>query len=345
MTKQETAARLFEIVRDMTPTSAAARRSLAALSARLLRGDELDGIELLNGLMTAGAALDPLDVMSRGELDRLYKDISAAENAAPAKEAKPARKINDPIMIRWQTGHIEIYPGEFFPCTPSKLKQLVSLADIGRAESLDAIRAYLENARAAWTQRKAKKEAARFASLLEIVGPAPVKKTPVIRAAERVIKNARTHTLAAYSGAFTSGGKQCVCDGYRLLRFRDPLPLPEAASGLDVEKNIGPASRYEIPLELPGVKDLRNLLKIAKMNGTAGNVRRVTSEKGKTTGYIYDFGPGMPAVNANYLLDMLEALPGSAASFYKVNCPIYFTAENGDGILLPVRKAAEQAAA
>ena len=337
MTKQETAARLFEIVRDMTPASAGARRSLAALSARLLRGDELDGIELLNGLMTAGAALDPLDVMSRGELDRLYKDISAAVNAAPAKEAKPARKIDDPIMIRWQTGHIEIYPGEFFPCTPAKLRQLVSYAEIDRAESLDAIRAYLENARAAWTQRKAKKEAARFAALLDVIGPAPVKKTPVIRAAERIIKNA---SREAYEGAFTSGGKQCVCDGYRLVRFRDPLPLPEAAGGLDVEKSIGPASLYETPLDLPTVKDLRGLIRIAKQNGTAGNVFRVSRKL-----CLYDFGPDLPTVNAQFLLDMLEALPGCTASFYKIHSPIYFTAENGDGILLPVRKPAESAAA
>lgn len=352
MTKEQTAARLFEIVRDMTPASAAARRSLAALSARLLRGDELDGIELLNSLMTAGAALDPLDVMTRGELDRLYKDIAVAVNAAQAKEAKPARKIDDPIMIRWQTGHIEIYPAEFFrsACILSKLKQLVSLAEIDRTESLDAIRAYLENAREAARHRKDRKEAARFTSLLEIVGPGPVKKTPVIRAAERVINSlcAREKETSPryrdFGGAWMSGGKQCVCDGYRLIRFNDPLPLPAAeGDGLDAEKAMEAAKRNTKPLELPTAKDLKALIKIAKANSTQGGERwtgRIYRSDKKV--YCYDFGEFLPGVNASFLVDMLEALPGCKAYYETESGGIYFTAENGDGMLLPIRKDHEK---
>ena len=371
MTKQETAARLFEIVRDMTPASAGARRSLAALSARLLRGDELDGIELLNGLMTAGAALDPLDVMSRGELDRLYKDISAAVNAAQGKRpaANPGRTAQDErkqaidafmnpakeLVISYSTGEIRLNTAEYFDwCSLSNFRQVLNLIEKDREETIEQIRLYLTGAVYFWKygtdpktdkeKRIAEKAAQRFARLLELTGPAPVKKTPVTRAAERILKGCNRD---GYRGAYMAGGKQVVCDGLRLIRFNDPLPLPEDAGGLDPEKAIGPRSEYAAPLELPSLEKAKSLLKIVRRckGRPTENVSAWKSKSGKGF-YQYDFGEGLPAVDLEYLVDMLEALPGCKA-YRRDNphSPIYFTAENGDGILLPVRKAAEAAAA
>ena len=57
---------------------------------------------------------------------------------------------------------------------------------------------------------------------------------------------------------------------------------------------------------------------------------------------IYDFGEDLPVVNAEYLFDILTASPEARA--YKkagqagIIDAIYFEAEGGDGVLLPLRK-------
>ena len=42
-------------------------------------------------------------------------------------------------------------------------------------------------------------------------------------------------------------------------------------------------------------------------------------------------------VNSNYLIDMLKCLPNAKVYVVGQLSPIYFEADNGDGILLPVR--------
>jgi hypothetical protein len=49
-------------------------------------------------------------------------------------------------------------------------------------------------------------------------------------------------------------------------------------------------------------------------------------------------------VDAEYLLDMLDALPGAVIMgnrFKPAISALYFKAENGDGILLPLRRPKE----
>lgn len=42
--------------------------------------------------------------------------------------------------------------------------------------------------------------------------------------------------------------------------------------------------------------------------------------------------------NAQYLIDMIEALPNAAVT-YKSNIePIYFKSDDGEGLLLPIRR-------
>lgn len=63
---------------------------------------------------------------------------------------------------------------------------------------------------------------------------------------------------------------------------------------------------------------------------------------------LYDFGDGLPTVDARFLLDILEILPGASfrASSYRPDIGgIYFESADGFGILLPVRKPAAQKSA
>ena len=56
----------------------------------------------------------------------------------------------------------------------------------------------------------------------------------------------------------------------------------------------------------------------------------------------WDFGKDLPTVNAEYLLDMLELLPGCTATVSEsrpIHSTIYFQAEGvGEGCLCPTRK-------
>ena len=154
----------------------------------------------------------------------------------------------------------------------------------------------------------------------------------IVRAANRVIKFCPKEHMR---GAAMQSGRQCVCDGYRAIRFFTPLPLPPVendADFLDLDKVIFP-DRQTVPVELPAAADLKAALKISRASWT-----------GKKSAYAplpWSLGQDLPAVNPQYLLDMLEALPGCRCFIQPGSksaiSPLYFTAENGDGILLPVR--------
>jgi hypothetical protein len=87
-------------------------------------------------------------------------------------------------------------------------------------------------------------------------------------------------------------------------------------------------------------------MKIAKLSGQDVNNIRVI-KTGKRLDFRYDFGYGLPMVNAKYLIDMIEALPDAQAYYNPEHAlcnPIYFDGGEDDGILLPVRKMQEYAA-
>ena len=92
------------------------------------------------------------------------------------------------------------------------------------------------------------------------------------------------------------------------------------------------------------MKELKADIKLAKMGKMAvGHVH----EGGGVNGIMYDFGYGLPAVDAKYLVDMLEALPDCKA-FCKPGknpAPVYFVSGEDDGILLPIKKHQEWEAA
>ena len=129
---------------------------------------------------------------------------------------------------------------------------------------------------------------------------------------------------------------QNICDGFQAYRLREHLPLesiPEKLDPLDLEGIIAPSrDNCGAVLELPDVAELKAYIKTEK-------ARKKAIED--NTAPTWDFGPELPLVNANFLLNALELLPGCTATAGKQRPAlqaIYFKSEAGEGILLPVRR-------
>ncbi len=163
-------------------------------------------------------------------------------------------------------------------------------------------------------------------------------------AAKRIIKNAiaRDEAREYLHGAWMENGKQCLCDGYRGVILDSPIPgLPQAKtdlSAMSLDRILSPSrANHGATLSLPTVGELKAAIKVHDAEERARKAK--TKDRKPLT---WDFGEGLPAVNGNYLLDMLELLPGCTATSASNNptlSAIYFHAEGvGEGILLPVRK-------
>lgn len=134
------------------------------------------------------------------------------------------------------------------------------------------------------------------------------------------------------AGIFESGGKWTVCDGYRAIMFNDDMPELPHVDGGSLAKNlpdmIDKAEKLE-PLELPTVAELKAW--------AASHGGKKALSAGKATPYIWG---GVVGVNVYYLIDMLQALENPRAYLPESkNSAIYFSGDNGEGILLPVRVA------
>lgn len=140
-------------------------------------------------------------------------------------------------------------------------------------------------------------------------------------------------------------GRQCICDGYRAFRLREPLPLEPRPADADDPVNLDAIMPKVIgsgyaSIPLPSAKEIREHIAIEKA--------RRGLKRGESP--VWDFGPGKPAVNASYLLDLVNVFPDATEIFYQQNAlrPLYVRCERGDAVLLPVRTAravAEAAAA
>lgn len=159
------------------------------------------------------------------------------------------------------------------------------------------------------------------------------------KAAERVIKSAKASQpfRECFHGAWTdAAGRQCLCDGFQAYRLREAIPLetiPEKETPLDLDRII--SKNDGETLALPDLGELRAYIKEEKAKQKA--------QKNKTPGVLYDFGEGLPAVNAEYLLTAIELLPGctaTASKQYTETRSIYFESGAGDGLICPVRKGA-----
>lgn len=248
--------------------------------------------------------------------------------------------MNETITLRWNTGCMELVPSALLTLSAAQLAKIVKQATINAEEVKAQISAYIQgeidkiDARLPWN----KKTVESYKKLLAAVDGK--KKTKVEKIMEKVIKGT---AYDEHRGTFEDAGKCCVIDGYRIFRFAEPLNgLPKADKAFNTVRAIGDISAYSVRLELPTIKNLKSDIKIAKMSGADVNRIHIKS-KGRKIGFMYDFGYGLPLVDALALVDMMEALPDCEAYTlpHGANCPIYFVSGDNDGFLLHLTKRNE----
>lgn len=158
----------------------------------------------------------------------------------------------------------------------------------------------------------------------------------IVTAANRIIKNAESNSKDMLMGMFTNQARDgstlyCVCDGFVAIRFNEKPLLPE----ID-EKYHGQEMQLEyIVKSMDGSKEIE-LLDIAKLKVyiKTHKIKEKNNPK-KVADYLLNEELNL-WVNPQYLLNAMECLPDCKAYAANSISPIYFKAENGDGVVIPV---------
>lgn len=157
-------------------------------------------------------------------------------------------------------------------------------------------------------------------------------KTNALSAAKRILKTAQKSPRPALHKAFYNNGLQCVCDGTRGVQLKNALPLEELPADMETinfARFLDDAKKNnDIVLELPEPDALKKYIKLEKIKN------RIAKTK---DAIYYDFGPALPYVNAEFLADQLEILPGCKAYAKNNGFNIYFESDDGRGMLCNVR--------
>lgn len=157
-------------------------------------------------------------------------------------------------------------------------------------------------------------------------------KTNALNAAKRILKTAQKTPREALHKAFYNNGLQCICDGVRGVELKNALPLEMFqgdAETINLTRIIDDAKQNNnIVLELPELKALKTYIKLEKFKNKVAKTKDII---------CYDFGPGLPYVNAEFLIDLLEILPGCKAYEKNNGFNIYFESDDGRGLLCSVR--------
>ena len=152
----------------------------------------------------------------------------------------------------------------------------------------------------------------------------------IISAVRYILNEGRKRSAdSPFRGLFLYDGKYIACDGYRLLRLNEDIPqLPHTQyKYFNSTKLISEAKKDGETLFLPTVEELKKFA--IEQKQAAKNVGKLYTPRYCLNDYVW--------VKPYYLLDMLNALPDCVA--YKPKSPrdpIYFKAENGDGLLVPI---------
>lgn len=159
----------------------------------------------------------------------------------------------------------------------------------------------------------------------------------IVTAANRIIKNAESRNKPMLEGMFTNQTRDgstlyCVCDGFVVIRFNEKLLLPEIdekwhGQEIQLEQIVRPIYDSE-EITLPDIGELKVYIKTHK-------IKKKNNPK-KVADYLLDDELNL-WVNPQYLLNAMECLPGCKAYAANKISPIYFKAENGDGVVMPVR--------
>ena len=144
-----------------------------------------------------------------------------------------------------------------------------------------------------------------------------------------------------FAGAFLDEqGRQCVTDGFVLLRLNKPsnalqwAPPPNDPHVYDTMPELLNSDGATVALNLPTAAAVR-----AKIASDRAKYKAESHPAGDTFSTCYNWGDGLPMVNALYLLDILEALPGCTAACRpnELSC-VYFHSPDGDALIMPIRK-------
>lgn len=164
-------------------------------------------------------------------------------------------------------------------------------------------------------------------------------KGSVAKAAERILKVAQGQSRKAFHKAYRGKKGVLLCDGFRAVRFNlDTAPSlvehPERYDYPDIDRIIDGSKHNDVPVNVPSLGELRAFIKTEKARLKAKREKGVRLKLMEGSEYEIH-------VDAQFLLDMLEALPGATVTASRQRTAmsaVYFKAENGEGILLPLRQ-------
>ena len=158
----------------------------------------------------------------------------------------------------------------------------------------------------------------------------------IVTAANRIIKNAESTGRDMLMGMFTNQTRDgstlyCVCDGFVAIRFNEKPLLPEIdekyrGQEMQLEQIVRPIYDSE-EIALPDISELKVYIKTHKIK-EKNNPKKVAD-------YLLNEELNL-WVNPHYLLNAMECLPDCKAYAANRISPIYFKAENGDGVVMPV---------
>ena len=158
----------------------------------------------------------------------------------------------------------------------------------------------------------------------------------IVTAANRIIKNAESLKKPLLAGMFTNQTRDgstlyCVCDSFVAIRFNEKPLLPEIDSkyhGQEMQlKQIVKPMDGSKEIALPDISELKVYIKTHKIK-EKNNPKKVAD-------YLLDEELNL-WVNPQYLLNAMECLPDCKAYAADRISQIYFKAENGDGVVMPV---------
>lgn len=159
----------------------------------------------------------------------------------------------------------------------------------------------------------------------------------IVTATNRIIKNAESLKRSSMlEGMFINQTRDgstlyCVCDGFVAIRFNEKPLLPEIdkkyhGQEMQLEQIVRPIYDSK-EIALPDIGELKVYIKTHKIK-EKNNPKKVAD-------YLLDEELNL-WVNPQYLLNAMECLPDCKAYAANRISPIYFKAENGDGVIMPV---------
>lgn len=158
----------------------------------------------------------------------------------------------------------------------------------------------------------------------------------IVSAAKRIVKSAKATKRDNLSGMFANIDKDgtehwCVCDSHVGVRFNDFMPLEEA----DTSK-CEPLDMSKICRMPDNAKEL-DLPSLAEVKVYAKTNRTISDRKGGTKPKPMKIDAEIGLwVNPKFLINIMECLPDAKAWATTRIGAIYFKADNGDGVLMPV---------